>query len=429
MSVFYDPDLKAYLSDEATKNFPLAETNPNQEFLDALTKFLDGIETIEGVMSGDKWPWEILDGLKDFFSGINHLISSATERIDEVVGNIAYLADSIKNGQTIKNLYDCLLISGYATHNFPNRTSKGALEGKRFKLKGNATTGFAYSNIKTEVVDNPAETLPVINGIDGMAAFLKGVKNGEGTSKAFRGAELEYINIGTQSEYMNQALTFFDIYFLRMLMDLPSVFIDPNVTEMAAAANIAALAVYLIVIIGEPLLDTILLVNGGEINIFKTKCFLTPVGLTDFLNAIIDLTVNEKLQDSLKSAFNTDDVDSDLKTDHSGTSGADQVKKGGDTVTEPKSKGGLDILKSDYETHMLLILMLKNIKPTGLLTRIASIMTLEAANNYDNTDYSMAKAYTVLHTDTTVQYENFLSVFQINDKSIMNKKYSQDRGY
>lgn len=415
MDLLYDTDLDAFLSKASIDGFD--KNNEYQDFIDALYKFFDAANKLKEIFSGKRSIFDILGAFKDTFDGLGKLASAVQTKISKITNELSLIGKSIKNGTALNDLYNKLLISGYATHNFPNRTNKITKSDNSLALQDKATTGYEYKDIKNNLNDATSKDLSSIikkeKGIQAITTIFQALNDGGGKDTTFKGAELEYINVGTQSEIFNQAISFLDIYFIRMLVDLIPILSDPDVINIASELGAPTMGIgtavyYILLIIGEPLLDTLLLVNGAEIDIIRTSCYLTMDGLLKFVKELGNVAINN---DNIKEEFN-------------------KIANDGEKLSLSKSSGSStlkELFKSDYDTHMLLILLLVR-REDDILKHISGLIQFESKYNSGN-DYSINKAYTTIHAETEVQHNTFLSNFQLNDKSIMKKKYVQDRGY
>ena len=425
LDVFYDGSLNAYL-DEATINTLLSdsgyrggeEDNPYVNLLNAISSMISAVNSFTSSLAD--WDFfALIDGIKSLINSVKETVTAVVNLTAKTVSKISELVGWVANGDWEK-FGELLLMSGYMTHNLPNRTCvdkanitlSSSVEYKTV-LKGETLTGYKFSDIMTPskvfssgVGANKEEGE---SSISALADFMNDSVNG-GTDKMFRGAELEYILAGTPSEVMNQAVVFMQIYFLRLLLDLVPVFTDPAVTTMAGSATIACWAVYLIEAFAEPLCDTILLVNGSEeVHFIKRSCYLTPTGADELISALGNIiTDNEGVKNSFKSSL-------------SGKFG---------TKTSNFING---ILPMKYDTHCMLILMFTT-TTDDMLRRLANIAQLEANYYYSKQGasytFDIAKAYTGISASADVEFDSFIKIFQTNNSSsLIKKKFTRTQTY
>ena len=418
MDVFYNGDLNAYLSDDCMATL-LQESMSNpfatllsaiESLLTACTDFVNGLATFNFI--------KVIKAIVKLLKAVVDTIRSIVQLTQKIITKISEVAGYITSGQLGK-FYELLLMSSYVTHDLPNRTNAGNTSVDfsfdngvvwSTQLMGKSLTNFPYQNI----VVPPRQGGTGFSGLDGLTTFLANAHNG-GSERMFRGAELEYIVAGTKSEIMNQTITFLDIYLLRFLMDVVVVFTDPGVATMATAATIAAWAVYLLVMIGEPLCDAILLVNNEESYLVKKSCYLTPAGIPKLIGKLADIAIkNPSINGAAKDALT------------SSISGKLDGLKGSNTF----NSGGY--FPMSYDTHMLLVLFVTT-SENDLLTRLANIIQLESNMYYSKKgagfNFDIKKTYTSITTETTIQYNSFLSIFEFNDTSVFTKTYKKSRSY
>ena len=429
LDVFFDGSLNAYL-DADTISMMLSDTggngveekNPYVSLLNAINKLLDAVDDLIAGLSGNFFA--LIDGICSLCESVIETVEAIVELTAKTVEKIGELIEWASGGHWEK-FGELLLMSGYMVHNLPNRTmanssnvtlNDGTIAVDTI-LSGQTLTGFPYSDIKT-----PAKEISLgikkegESGINAASNYLKS-EIGSGSDKMFRGAELEYILAGTPSELMNQTVVFMQIYFLRLLVDLVPVFTDPNVATMATAATIACWAVYLIVAFAEPLCDTVLLVNGSEdVYFIKRTCYLTGLGLPKFAEHLA--TVATKKANIKQAALNSFNSLTEGKLDK---------------YKDPKAEFLGGILKMDYATHVLLILMFTT-TTDDMLRRLANIAQLEASYYYDQQgadfDFDIRKAYTSISSETEITFSSFLNVFQTNNSSgLLKKNFSRVNMY
>lgn len=420
LDLFYDGGLDAYLSDECAASL-IADTengnNPYRTLLLAIQQLLQAAEDFTGVITRGQF-FGIISGVIRLMNSVTLSIKSMIELTSGMIRHIKTLVGYASSGNW-NACYELLLVAGYMTHNLPNRTTAGNIEVKwndknlssTKKLKGKALTGYPYSKIK---VPSSEGSVGIGGGLSGLVSFLSSAKNG-GSDTMFKGAELEYILAGTQSEIMNQTVGFMQLYMLRLLMDVPAVFMDRQVAEMAGAANIACWAVYLLVLVAEPLCDTVILVNGGKTCFLKNSCYLTPSGVPELLKALANIAVsNEKVNKAAISAI-------------------DENLSGKLTSSDNKTfkKGG--VMPMDYDTHMLIILMFST-EIGDMLGRFANIVQLESAYYYKQSgkgsSFDINKTYTNIEFESKVDFNSFISVFQTDgDSAVIKSTLKGSKGY
>lgn len=401
-----DTDLNAYLNDEVASGLA-SDNGPYAKFLEGISDLIEEVTDLSGGDNSDENIWDKIKGFIDSIFGIFEAVEKVLSSILDLVGTfISKISDFIEAVKNPENFYDFFLLAGYMIHNLPNRLTELDSE--------SAITGYPYSDLPT---DNISSSSGFNNtGLGDLAGYLKEDTDGSGGNRVFKGAEVEYIMAGTRSEIMNQLVAFMQIYMIRLLLNLPVVFTDGSVSSMATTANIFGWIVYLVILLAEPLCDTILIVKGGEINLLKNKCFLTPTGIPDLIEAYKDLRVNSLVTGALES----------LKGN------LENVDHGSSSSSGDNSSGALDdVLNIGYEDHLLICIVLM-LPKDQLLTRFANLIQIEAKQYYSThggKPFDINKAYTCVTCDATVTYYPFISIFEAAGLSTFSVDYEQDRSY
>lgn len=398
-----DTDLNAYLNDEVASGLA-ADNGPYAKFLEGVSDLIDEVNGLSGGDDSDESIWDkikgFIDSLFGIFEAVEKVLSSILDLVKTFIEKISDFIEAVKQPE---NFYDFFLLAGYMIHNLPNRLTELDSE--------SAITGFPYSDLPT---DNISSSSGFNNtGLGDLAGYLKEDSDGSGGNRVFKGAEVEYIMAGTRSEIMNQLVAFMQIYMIRLLLNLPIVFTDGSVSSMAATANIFGWIVYLVILLAEPLCDTILIVKGGEINLLKNKCFLTPTGIPKLIEAYKDLGVNTLVTNTLESLKgNLENVDQSSSENNSGGAFKEALNIG-------------------YEDHLLICIALM-LPKDQLLTRFANLIQIEAKQYYSThggKPFDINKAYTCVTCDATVTYYPFISIFEAAGLSTFSVDYEQDRSY
>lgn len=382
LEVFYNPDLNAYVNIGGA-----GENSPYQAFMDAVGGMFNAIDKFKSSIGG----WNLfgaLDAMGDMFNEIYNLLNAIKDIALSSINNIARLGSSLVSGD-VRELYEGFIISGYMRHNLPCRLDTGDYsydsDGNNLKVKltGTGLTGFDYDKIARQEVysgQNVSLKKKEQTIFQSMAQTMKNLKAGYGPDSMFKGAELEYIRAGTNSELANQIICFFDIYFLRLLLDLPSVFIDTEVRNIATLATVASWVVYILYIVLEPLCDTILLVNNAEVPLVRSKCWLTATGLPKLALKLGNEILGKELKGSLEKFI-----------------GSSINWNGGSNDGDGEG----------YRTHMLIILLI-HVEPDVQIQRLANLIELEAKEHYGS--FNINKAYTAVEISADVTFNPFFDL-------------------
>lgn len=285
---------------------------------------------------------QMLKALSKFILGIAEFFTSIVTWIGTVLINLGTLLAGKSS------LYEIFFLGLYGLYNCPSRTT----------YEDSGISGYSYSKLFEKAGGNST------NGFSGALSDLSSLSNGSGGNTAFRGAEVEYLLQGGCNELSNQAATFLNLYIMRMVIDIIPIFQNSQVKAEAAAANVAGWVVYLIIIIAEPFIDAIVLVNGGDAYLLKDSIYCTPTGaleLAQFFanNAEIGSGSKKAAKDALQNHFG-----------------------------KVKGKG---TYKMDYNQHVL-ILMLMSVSEDHLIKRLQNLVTMEST--LYKSDFDLNKAYT-----------------------------------
>lgn len=396
LDLFYEADLNAYV------NIGNASSSPYQSFLDALGSLFTAVDDFKAAMEEGGLFDKIkgaLEAMGDMFGAIGDLMGAIVDIAGAAVNGIVELGGSLISGD-VQGLYEKFLISGYMRHNLPCRLDSGDYaydaDGNQLNLNlnGMGLTGFAFNDIaRPAVYTGQSASLNSDSGskFQGLSSTLQNLKNGYGPDTMFKGAELEYIRAGTNSEIANQVICFFDLYFLRLLLDLPSIFMDGEVNAVAGAATVASWVVYILYIVAEPFCDTLLLVNGETVPLIRSDCWLTATGLVGFIQKLGSAVLGEALQNELNN------YTSSYATSSDGSSGS-------------SDDGGLD-----YRTHMLIMLLIYVDSDTQI-QRLGNLIELETAEYYrqNGKSFDMSKTFTAIQISADVTFNPFFDLGVFN---------------
>ena len=379
MELFFNPELNAFVDIGNDMG-----DNPYKDFLSEVGDIFTAVEKLGGLFTGETNLLDAIGAIGEIFESSSMIMVSifniAWSSFSGLIEVIQKLVDGDFGG-----IYEKLAIASYLRHNLANRTTYSNENEETSGL-----TGFAYENIPWSSTEGQDK---LTGGFAGLVTFIENAKTGAGDDSMFKGAELEFALVGTNSELLNQTMVFMQIYALRFVLDLPSIFIDPFSTSTAAAATIGALIVYLLYMLVEPLLDTVLLVNGGNVPLVKTRCWVTPKGLTAYVSAFSSLvTENAEVQQMI--------------TDK-GTEISDKLK----TYSSETGDPNVGLANTNYGTHLLLLLLTADTE-SDLLPRLQGLIELETAAYYSgqNKTFSLDKAYTAIQIEAKVLFNPFFDV-------------------
>lgn len=325
-----------------------------EDFVDSLTEL--------NILKALKAAAEFLLGIGEFLVGI---VAWVTETCINLVKLIA-------SGSEI---YDTFLLSAYSVYNMPCRTTYNS---------GSSLSGYSYSKIFNTMGGKTG------NKVTGSMADLKTLMSspGSGTDGGFRGAEVEYLLIGDENELLNQSTAFFNLYMMRMICDLKPIFSNAQVKTMAGAATVAGWVVYLALIIAEPMIDSLLLVNGQTTYLIKDQVYLTPGGMILLLETLPSLT---------------------------GLSSASQATIKNSMIAANGEAKATGTIKMNYQEHMMVLLLLTVSQPK-LLSRMANLVQMEAAEYYKTSyTFDLDKSYTYLEANVTGTLNSMFDMEALTD--------------
>lgn len=337
--------------------------------------------------------------LLDLAGTITALVDAATDLKDCITDAATYLS------KAIASLGNKILLSGYASYMTSNRTTytKKALNDTPFNLRGQSTSADI--------------SVPVLSDFMALFNTINNVTDGE-KQKCFVGAETEYIIFGFSSELGNQSAAFASIYLVRILADVVTIATDPEVSSIAAACTIAAPFVYIIYIFVEPLVDTLILVNGESLSLIKNYVYLTPTGLKSLISKFTSIGLNTEKMDQVKISF-TEKIGASKYADMQAVFG---------TSTDSKDSKFLTV---DY-TETLMIIMTIFTSTDNILSRLSNIIQMEAveykqnkivSNGLFDLDYS----YTYIRAEADFSMNEFIKISE--DEGLRSKKRIIYRGY
>lgn len=392
LDVFYNDTLTASI--QLNPDFATGGDSPQQQFLNAIQSVLNSVEELKTGFKELNLV-KMLVALGKIIGNTGKAIGEIFSMIWEKLTNVVEKAGLVFTGEG-RTIYEDLLIDGYMVHNLPNRLSG------RSNVKINLATGEQYTTLNDKTLSGfkfkdipcaPAKTISISG--NGISKAQNAMNVNGGTDDMFCGAELEYIVAGTKSEVANQTFTFLDVYFLRLLFDLPAVFMDGKVAGIAAAATVASWVVYILYILAEPLCDTVLLVNGGEVPVIRTECYLS--GGQQTANFVKKLG---------KAVSNSGDVQNLI------SASADKMVEGVEESSNVVKSNSLwqDMMDIDYKTMVLLDLLLV-VDTKDVLDRFKNIIQLECHKKNDK--FNLSQAYCIADFSAEVTFDSMVDIFDL----------------
>ena len=373
------------------------------------------ITSCEDVSSGieNKDGWAILRAIGNLLASVVSFFAAVIAWVAEALVNLVKFTLSGP-----KEWYNSLLLYGYGIYNCPNRTT--------YK-DGKSISGYEYNNIFTlaggqnnGTLGGTLEDLAVLND------------NVDGTDKMFKGAEGEYLLVGAQSEILNQTTAFFNVFLFRLALDIGPILKSAEVKAMSATAGPLFWLVMVAVIIIEPLIDGLILANGGDVSFFKGTSLKNPLyctitGIPKLLEDIVAVSgLSDGLVDRLKKVVNPEDETSpDGGTEDTPDGGTEDSPDGGTEDTQD----GKDPFKVSYSEHLLLLMVL-SVDQSKYLQRMQNIVQMEAACKYQNDyEFSLSKTYTYIRSDIEYTLNPMFDIDALTQNGIFTKTKRQYTGY
>ena len=382
LSGIYDSSMNAVLTNGVLYNSNVPQNLSTTLLLNSMTNLVNaGNNFVEGIKS------KSIFGIVNVLLAIKDVYAAEAQFLGAVV---TWIGNSAKNlfafvSGGFNEMYNNLLLYGYGVYNLPNRVS---IDG------GKTLYGYSYSEVFSLAGGTYSKSLTgALSNIGNISS------NVNGSDTMFKGAEGEYLVIGSNNEIQNQVGTFFNLYMLRFLLDIIPVFKDAQLTSISAAAGPLAWLVKVAAAIVEPMIDSILLVNGRKVYLIKKSIWLSYTGVSSLVQELLSCS-------GISSAF-TDKIKDTIKA-------ADGVAK---------MKGKLNM---DYNEH-LMILMAMSVDQTRYLQRLQNVIQMEGLKKYNNS-FSLDKSYTMIKAEVDYTLNPMFNVGLTNG-GYFNKKAVKYVGY
>lgn len=350
----------------------------------------DSVSSFEATMTAIKRDMDTIKGLEwDWL----HVFSSLGELVGTIIslgGHLMDLLGEMVQIITSSAVYEKVLLAGYIGYNTSNRTT----------YKGSPLTGGSYHLAQDE----------------------------SDAQRAFYGAETEYIICGALNagadqlnEQWNQITVFYIIYVIRALINIPTIILNGEVTELAASVGagtfgIGTLVVYVLYFLLEPLMDTLILVNGEDIPIFKSVVYLTPSGIMDLVGKFYKLNLSgDQKQEIYRETITL--------------TGATEPNKSfplsyTDFEESGKKENKADFLTIDYTKTLILIMLF--LDTDSMLKRLGDIIQMEST--LEHAAFSLEKSFTYLRASGSFSTNVFIRLSGDKDELNSNKRVVY-RGY
>jgi len=339
-------------------------------------------------------------GFPNVFKAITKLASFLINLAKFLAGLVTWMAEHFINLAKFlvnyQEYYHAFLLYGYAAYNLPNRTT--------YK-KGSTLTGYSFQKVFSLAGGTDK------GGKGGKMSDVSSLGDNSGSDPMFKGAELEYMLTGANSEYTAQAGAFFDGYMLRLMVDCYAVFNSDILKALSALGPVRIVATVIFLLL-EPFLDMVILVNGGTQVLFKTTAYLSIKGLPHLaqdMAGILDLDDDDK--STLKGMFERERGGGSSTGTEVAVYHDDPAKHGGqDGSGKTNDKNEMGYFPLDYTAHGAILMILCT--PYDQYTdRMQNLIQLEAKEKHKKDfDFDINKAYTSVHSDNKYKLNIFMNL-------------------
>lgn len=406
LNLFFEDKLNANILTSGLKS-----VTPGNKLFDIVTSVCNMMTSLMQ-MAVDFATFDLLGFLKagkNFFESLANVFTSLGDILINLVSMFAG---------------DRLLYTTYATFNLPCRTDCSGTGNGGISMK--TMTG---TTVSTRVSQSSGSlppvkqtfNVPAFGEIGALVQTINTRKNGGGSDPAFCGAELEYMLYGSNSEMVNQLVTFLSLYLVRLLCSIPTIMADPEVQGLAASATLGYPVVIALFVILEPLVQTILLTNGAAQKFIPSDVYLSPSGIPSLLNDLFDFchipnSVSESIESAMVTAVSKSEEDyaynkemkeyqNEMKERAKGKTKAKpignvqrQLKSEGQQAWEKYKKS---FFTFEYREYCYLLLSLTVNEPE-FLNRLANLIETETKYYYSTCEADKSHGFTLSHAYTNI---------------------------
>lgn len=381
LSGVYDASLNSVVTSSVLYNSNVAKDISANLILDSMTMIVNSGNDFITLIKEGHGIRAVIVGLGDLLVAIGKFLAAIVTWSWSTLTNLIALAASGPN-----EMYNSLLLYGYSVYNLPNRVS---IDG------GKTLFGYDYSDVFS--LAGGVYTKNLTGGLSQIGSLSNNVT---GSDTMFKGAEGEYILIGSNNEIQNQAGTFMELYMLRLLLNLRPVLKDVQLSSIAALAGPMSWVVKVAAVIVEPMLDCILLVNGRKVYFWKNNIWLSYSG--------VNCLVQELLACSNISAGFTDMIKGTIQ----------------DTQGLAEMNGKFSM---DYNENLML-LMVVSLDQTRYLERLQNVIQMEGLKKYNN-NFSLDKTYTMVKAEVDYTLNPMFNLDGLTQGGLYTKKAVKYVGY
>lgn len=345
-------------------------------------------------------------------------LKTLVQSVIDLIRSIGQLAlDLLRNIADLLTGYDRWYYSAYAAYNLSCRTDYNTTSGS-VSLK--TMTGYSVGKDSFPEADNNMN-IPIFGELSALISTINTYMNNTGKDITFSGAELEYILFGSTSEIANQLYVFCVLYLIRLLFNIPSITANVEVQALAASATLGYPVIIGLYIVLEPLVQTILLVNGSNQALVPTTVYLSPSGLPKLIAELVSFckltdAQAEKIGNKMVTAISESQDDYDYQ------------KK----LAEYDSEGNTSkaLFNFSYREYCFILLLITVAEPQ-LLARLSNIIQMETLCYYQNKEagftFDLKKSYSYLYIQVDANLNQMMP--SLADSSIFTVHRDHYRGY
>lgn len=364
-----------------------------------------------------------VDNLKDLdLLGMLEDLKTIVENVIDLFENIGKVVlNFLTNIAEAFTSYEKYYLTTYNAYNLACRTDYSDATSST-----SLTTISGYSvgeDSFNDVTNYP--NIPVFGEIAALIQTIVTAITNKGKDIMFNGAELEYMLFGSTSEVANQLYVFVVLYLIRLLSSIPAITADADVQSLAASTTLGYPVVIALYIFLEPLVQTVLLVNGKDQPLIPTEVYLSPSGLPKLVSELMwfcKLTTqqSEALTKSMVSALESEEGKYDIQSEL-------YKYEQRENPTTQKLKLSLDFSYKDY----CLVLLLLTVTKEQQIARLSNLIQMETLCYYRHkgVDYTfdLRESYTFLESEVDFSVNQIMP--SLIDSSWFKVSRKHYRGY
>lgn len=398
-----------------------------------LQYYNDNLGGLPGGANADGGVLEVIKNIGDVCSSVGGFVANfaqlkllkalkelkkLVESVIELIKSIGQLAlDIVRNIADLLTGYDRWYFGTYAAYNLTCRTDYNTTSGS---VSHKTMTGYSIGKDSFPDAQNNIN-VPIFGELSALVQTINSYMNNTGKDITFSGAELEYILFGSTSEIANQLYVFCVLYLIRLLFNIPSITSNVEVQGLAASATLGYPVIIGLYIVLEPLVQTILLVNGSNQALVPTTVYLSPSGLPKLVAELISFckltdAQAEKIGNKMVTAISSSQDDYDYQ------------KK----LAEYNSEGntGKALFSLSYREYCLILLLITVAEPQ-LIARLSNVIQMETLCYYQKQGkeftFDLKKSYSYLYVQVNASMTQIMP--SLADSSLFEIKRDHYRGY